>query len=96
VGARGGSKSDALGGGSTYLRGESCVRGAGVPGLGFCLLVVFVFGSGVALEVGSAAREPPLDSRFFNDSFLDLAARSRATGASDFAKSGLSGEDTAG
>jgi hypothetical protein len=95
VGARGGSKSDALGGGSTYLKGASCAR-AGVPGVGFCLLAVLVFGSGVALEVESAARDPPLDSRFFNDSFLDLATRSRAIGTSDLAKSGLSGEDTAG
>lgn len=96
VGARGGSKSDAFGGGSTYLRGASSVRGAGVPGVGFCLLAALVFGSGVALEVKSAARTPTLDSRFFKDSFLDLTTRSRAIGASDLPISGLRGEDTAG
>jgi hypothetical protein len=65
----------------------------------FCLVAAFVFGSGVALEFESAAREPPFDSRFFNDSFFDLAARSRAWGASsleNLATSGLRGDETAG
>lgn len=70
-----------------------------VPVTAFCLFTIFAFGSGVTREFESVAREPPFDSRFFKDSFFDLAARSRAWGASslmDFAKSGLSGDETAG
>ena len=62
-------------------------------------LIFFEYGSGVDLPLLSGAEEPALDSRFFNDSFFALEARSRARGASFSVfglKSGLSGEETAG
>ena len=93
TGPRGASKSDALGGGSLYL------IGAGMLEVLLCFAGL-AFGSGVALELVSGAKEPPLDSRFLRDSFLVLATRSRAGGASSCGfeglKSGFRGEETAG
>ena len=90
IGPRGGSKSVIFGGGSLYLRGAAT--------LSFLLCFEgLAFRSGVALALVSGARDPPFDSRFFNDSFLALDARSRACGASSFGlKSGFNGEETVG
>ena len=82
----------AFGGGSLYLIGARV-------SLLFLCFGVLAFGSGVALELASAAcSPPPFDSRFFKDSFFALAVRSRAKGLSslEFLKSGFSGEDTVG
>ena len=101
VAPRGGSKSAGFGCGSIYRWGARTMEGVVVPVAVtvFCLFAAFVLGSGVALELESDASAPTLDSRFFRDSFFDLAARSRARGASSFKDlriSGFKGEDTAG
>ena len=101
VAPRGGSKSVGLGCGRIYRCGARTMEGVVVPVTvtDFCLFAAFVFGSGVALEFESDASAPTFDSRFFSDSFFDLAARSLARGASSFSAlttSGFNGEDTAG
>ena len=94
MGPRGASKSVDLGGGSLYR------MGAGRLSFFLLLCEALDLGSGVARALVSGARDPPLDSRFFRDSFFALDARSRARGTSSWAleilKSGFSGDDTAG